>query len=107
MRFLLDTSVVSALLRTAPDEAVMRWLASVDEEQLFLSVLTLGELEKGVEKRPPSRKRTSLRSGVPLPVVNGLIAATAVGHDSVVATRNIRDFERCRVPCLNPWDPRD
>jgi predicted nucleic acid-binding protein len=136
--FLLDTSVISELVRPAPSEAVLSWLSAVDEDRLYLSVLTIGEIEKGIEKLPPSRRRTSLRKwareeltgrfegrllsigpavaqrwgqvtgasekhGKPLPVIDSLIAATASAHGLVVATRNVADFERCQVECVNPW----
>jgi toxin FitB len=47
--FLLDTNVISEPLRARPDEKVTRWIESIDEEILYLSVLTLGEIRKGVE----------------------------------------------------------
>lgn len=42
--------------------------------------------------------------GVPLPVIDSLIAATAMAHDLVVATRNRDDFERCGAKTINPWE---
>lgn len=50
MNFLLDTCVVSELVKIRPEPAVIHWVDSVDEQRLFLSVLTLGELEKGIAK---------------------------------------------------------
>jgi len=61
MTFLLDTCVISELVRPRPDEKVVRWVDSVDERKLFLSALTLGELEKGIAKLTDSPRKTELR----------------------------------------------
>lgn len=61
MTFLLDTCVISELVRPRPDENVRRWIDSVDEAGLYLSALTLGELGKGVSKLPASARRDELR----------------------------------------------
>ena len=109
-----------------------------DEKTLFLSVLTLGELEKGIAKLPASKRRTKLETwvrvdlanrfrerlllvdglvcstwgklageaenrGEPLPVIDGLIAATGLAHHLVIATRNTADFARFGVTCFDPW----
>lgn len=49
MKFLMDTNVVSELRRRVPDRAVLAWFARVAQEDLYLSVLTLGELRQGIE----------------------------------------------------------
>jgi predicted nucleic acid-binding protein len=55
--WLLDTCVVSELLRNRPEPKVVDWVSSQSEESLFLSVITIGELQKGIRKCPePSRK---------------------------------------------------
>lgn len=59
--YLLDTCVISELVRPRPDENVVRWIDSVDERRLFLSVLTLGELEKGITKLHASQRKDDLR----------------------------------------------
>ncbi len=61
MTFLLDTCVISELVKPRPDENVVRWIDSVDEWRLFLSVLTLGELEKEITKLQPSQRKDDLR----------------------------------------------
>jgi hypothetical protein len=136
--FLLDTSVVSELVRKVPHEGVVNWLGGQDEDALYLSVLTLGELEKGISKLKASARRDRLRTwvsrdltarfahrflsidarvaerwgaltgdsekrGIPLPVIDSLIAATALEHGLTVVTRNVDDFERCGVACVDPW----
>ena len=138
MTWLLDTPVVSELVRATPKASVIDWLQSQDENDLFLSVLTLGELEKGIAKLSDPRRKSTLRKwvrtqlmmrfedrllavdrqvasrwgtltgtserkGRPLPVIDSLIAATAIVHELTVVSRNATDFERCGVPCLNPW----
>ncbi len=50
MTFLLDTCVISEMVKARPNLEVVRWIDSVEEGKLFLSVLTLGELEKGIAK---------------------------------------------------------
>ena len=61
MKFLLDTCVISELVSTKPDFKVIQWVDSVDEERLFLSVITIGEIKKGVEKLPDSTRRSALK----------------------------------------------
>jgi predicted nucleic acid-binding protein len=60
--FLLDTNVISELVKPQPDENVLRWLAEADETILFLSVLTLGEIRNGIERLRPGKRRGSLES---------------------------------------------
>ena len=139
MSFLLDTAVVSELVRKNPSATVLKWVDGQDEASLYLSVLTIGELEKGVARLSASARRSRLLSwvrrdlverfggrllpidtrtatrwgsitgesekqGRPLPVIDCLIAATALVHGLTVATRNFGDFERCGATCFNPWD---
>ena len=58
--FLLDTNVISELVRRTPDPTVLKWFASLDEALIYVSVLSLGELRKGVASLPPSRRRAEL-----------------------------------------------
>jgi hypothetical protein len=137
--FLLDTSVISELVRKSPHLPVLEWIGAQDEASLYLSVLTIGELEKGIARLPASARRNRLQSwvrrdlvqrfgerllalelraaaqwgvltgesakrGQPLPVIDSLIAATALANDLAVVTRNVDDFRRCGVACVNPWD---
>lgn len=140
MSFLLDTAVVSELVRKSPAAGVVKWIDGQDEASLYLSVLTIGELEKGVARLPASARRSRLQSwvrrdlverfggrllpidtrtaarwgrvsgeserkGRPLPVIDCLIAATALVNGLTVVTRNVGDFERCGAACINPWEP--
>lgn len=61
MSYLLDANVVSELARARPEPAVLDWISAVSDDSLFLSVLTIGELRKGVEALPKGAKRESLR----------------------------------------------
>ena len=138
MKYLLDTCVVSELVRPKPDRAVVEWVRSQQEEHLFLSVLTLGELRKGIQRLPDSHKRVRLenwmdgelklrfagrwlpvdeevaerwglvtadaaRHGAGVPVLDGLIAATALVHGMTVITRNTVDIHPTGALHMNPW----
>ena len=139
MSYLLDTCVISELVKKRPRRQVVDWIDGHEESTLFLSVLTIGELEKGIVKLSASARKTRLttwvrrdltarfagrvvpidarvasrwgsitgeseRRGSPLPVVDSLIATTALVHDLQVVTRNTKDFARCGVVCINLWD---
>jgi len=133
--YLLDTNVVSELRRPRPHGAVVAWVGTVPDEHLHMSVVTLGELQAGVEitrERDPAKANeieawigrvAGLYNVLPLDgacfrawarlmhrkpddlVMDALIAATAAVHDLVVVTRNVRDFGRLGSPVLNPWRP--
>ena len=60
MNFLLDTNVVSEWVKPQPDRGVVAWLAAVDENDVFLSVVTLAELRRGVDRLPVGRRRERL-----------------------------------------------
>ena len=136
--FLLDTNVISELLKPKLEPKVATWIDATDEELLFLSVLTLGEIRKGVVLLPRSARRTSLEAwlskdlplrfsgrildidqevahrlgqisglasakGVNVPVIDGLLAATAIQHNLTLVTRNTRDVAATGVTLFNPW----
>jgi predicted nucleic acid-binding protein len=61
VNFLLDTNVVSEWVKPRPNPGVIEWLASADEDRLFLSVVTLAELRYGVERLPAGRKNAQLQ----------------------------------------------
>lgn len=136
MSYLLDTNVLSEL-RKGPraDRGLQAWLSTVEEDDLYLSVLVLGELRRGIERvrhrdvvgarsldawqrqlrrrhadriLPVGREVAEAwgRLGVPdpIPVVDGLLAATALVHGLTVVTRNDGDFRPTGVPLLNPFD---
>jgi predicted nucleic acid-binding protein len=132
-RFLLDTNVVSELRKPKPHGAVVAWLKQLRDEQLFLSAVTLGELQAGIEKTrgQDSKKAAEIEAWVDqltesiqvLPmdascfrewarvmhgksdtlVEDAMIAATARVHGLTVATRNERDFKAFGIALLNPF----
>lgn len=58
MKYLLDTCVISEIVKKEPNKNVLAWLASQDEDSLYLSILTFGEIQKGIEKSSdPTRKK--------------------------------------------------
>jgi predicted nucleic acid-binding protein len=135
--WLLDTNVVSELRkRDRADPGVIAWRHRTRGEDKYLSVLTLGEVRRGIDsirrRDEPSalaleqwlsRLRESFSGrilkideaiadrwgalDVPdrLPVVDGLLAATALVHGLTLVTRNVRDIERTGVPLLDPFSP--
>jgi toxin FitB len=58
--FLLDTNCISELVRSKPEPRVLEWMEAADESLLYLSVLTLGEIRKGVAGLPQSKRQTQL-----------------------------------------------
>ena len=136
MAFLLDTNVFSELRRARPDPNVDTWFGSVDDDDIYLSVLVAGEIRQGVERlrrRDPPRaeayqlwlnellvryeERTAvidaevaeewgrLNARRPLPVIDGLLAATAIVRGWTLVTRNVRDVGGTGVTCLDPFLP--
>jgi predicted nucleic acid-binding protein len=135
LKFLVDTNVASEVGRPRANRKVVDWSNSVDPETLYLSVLTLGEISRGIEssaRRDPVRAanlqlwfeglrrlyttriiavdseiaeywgRISAKRS--LPVVDGLLAATALVHGMTLVSRNGRDFTNIGVATLNPWE---
>lgn len=62
MNFILDTNVVSELVAREADQNVVNWVDSIDSESVFLSVITIGELKKGIERLPDSERKKALES---------------------------------------------
>ena len=133
-QYLLDTNVLSETRRKQADERVIRFLSSAEQSGLFLSVLTLGELRKGVAlkgRSDPSAARAlgswvdgleysfadrilgvdaaitrlwgELSAQRPRPVVDTLLAATAVVHGLTLVTRNTADVLDTGVSLHDPW----
>lgn len=135
MGFLIDTNILSELQKgERADIGVKRWYADSDPNELFLSVLVVGEIRQGIERLrrrdPPQAERLEQRlaavlsmmqgrlltitesiaqrwgrinSPDPMPVIDGLLAATALEHGLTLVTRNVRDVKRCGVALLNPF----
>lgn len=64
MKYLLDTLVISELGKPRPNKNVVEWVSTIDEQNLFLSVLTFGELIKGITKLPESARKKKLQSWI-------------------------------------------
>lgn len=62
MSYLLDTCVISELVKPTPNQKVIDWLESTPDEQLFLSVISFGEIRKGINKLPKSKKKVQLEN---------------------------------------------
>ena len=60
MNYLLDTNVISELIARAPNQKVVDWVDQLAPETVYLSVITIGELRKGIEKLAPSRRKDEL-----------------------------------------------
>ena len=133
MSYLLDTNVVSELRRKLPNPGVVSWFLHRPASTLFLSVLTLGELRKGIEGAPDATRRMALSDWLetelprffagrilnldaPIadrwgrlftaagrPAIDSLLAATAAHHGLSLVTRNARDFEGLGIEVINPW----
>ena len=64
MKFLLDTCVISEIIRPKPSSKVIKWIKNEEENNFFISVLTVGELHKGIEKLPESKRKEELHNWV-------------------------------------------
>ena len=132
--YLLDTDVVSELRRPKPNEAVLKWIEGVPSDQLFLSAVTVGEIQAGIEitRERDEAKADALEAWLDQVVASygvlpmdaaafrtwarlkrrksdtlledALIAATAILQRLTVATRNVRDFEALGVALVNPFE---
>jgi predicted nucleic acid-binding protein len=133
--YLLDTNVVSELRKQRPHGGVVAWLQSIDDAQLYLSAVTLGEIQAGIEltrEQDPGKAEEietwlELVAGaynvLPMDAAtfrawarlmhrksdtlyeDAMIAATAKVHGLTVATRNVSDFNALGLEVFNPFAP--
>ncbi len=107
MKVLLDTCVLAELCHAKGQASVRSAVTALPHEALFISVITLGEIVKGVELLAEGRKKQELRQW--LQEINQdfadhiLIAATALRHGLHVMTRNTKHFAATGVLVLDPW----
>jgi toxin FitB len=132
-RYLLDTNIVSELRKNKPHGAVVGWFSALHSEQIFVSAVTLGEMQSGVEivRLQDSLKAAEIESWVDkiaatvqilsidsacfrewgrmmhgksdYLIEDAMIAATARVHGLTVVSRNERDFEQLGIAVLNPF----
>jgi hypothetical protein len=133
MPYLLDTNIVSELRKRKPHGGVLAWVKKIPEEALFVSAVTLGEIQAGIEitrtqnvekaeeieqwlndvaetynvlsaDAPVFRRWAKLMHGrADHHLEDALIAATALVRDLTVATRNMADFKPFGVELINPF----
>jgi toxin FitB len=139
MAYLLDTCTISEMVAVQPNPNVLSWFQIQNEKKLYLSIITIAEIEKGIYQLPPSKKRTSLETwlfddltrsfqsrileinqnlmttwakmiaelktkGIVRPSFDSLIEATALHHQLILVTRNVKNFQNSQVTILNPWE---
>lgn len=127
------------MVAVQPNAQVLSWFEAQEEKALFLSVVTIAEIEKGIYQLPASRKRTSLETwlfddlvpafqgrileinrrlmtawakmsadlktkGIIRPSFDSLIEATALHHQLILVTRNVKNFQNSPVTIFNPWE---
>jgi hypothetical protein len=137
--YLLDTCVLSELVKKKPNRGVLAWIEKAEELSLHLSVVTFVEIQKGIRKLGKSRRREKLQSwvdedltrrfagrtldvdrrvasrwgeisgkaerlGRKIPVLDGLLAATALEAGLTVVTENAEHFQETECPVVNPWE---
>jgi predicted nucleic acid-binding protein len=131
--YLLDTNIVSELRKPKPHGAVVSWFESVDDAKIFLSAVTLGEIQAGIEmtRDQDSDKAAEIEAWLELVAASynvlpmdaavfrawarlmhktsnnlyedAMIAATARVHSLTVVTRNVADFKSFGVELFNPF----
>jgi hypothetical protein len=131
--YLLDTNIVSELRRARPHGAVLAWFGNTTDEDLHLSVVTVGEIQAGIEitRERDEDKAAEIEDWLEQVVQtynilsmdartfrvwarlmhrksdklieDAMIAATAIIHDLTVVTRNVKDFEALGVRTLDPF----
>ena len=131
--YLLDTNIVSELRKTRPHGAVVAWLNGVNDTDIHLSAVTLGEIQAGIEitREQDALKADAIEAWADQVAgaynvlsmdaatfrlwaklmhrqsntvyEDAMIAASALLHNLTVVTRNVRDFKRFHVPVFNPF----
>jgi hypothetical protein len=116
----LDTNIVSELLRPAPEPKVEVWLAAQDGAQVYVTTITEAELRYGVAILAGGKRRDMLTEAIDamlredfrgriLPFDSAAAeayAAIGCARQAAIATRNARDFEGCGIAVIDPWRDR-
>lgn len=134
--YLLDTNIVSEFRKKRPYPGLISWLDKACDRELYLSVVTLGEIQAGIEitREQDERKASEIEAWLSqleqtyhllsmdtetfrvwaklmhrqsdTVYEDAMIAATAIVHNLTVVTRNVRDFKRFDVLIVNPFDEK-
>lgn len=134
-KYLLDTNIVSELRKQRPHGGVVGWLQSIDDAQLYLSAVTIGEIQAGIEltREQDTEKAEEIEAWLGLVAdaynvlpmdaatfrtwarlmdrksdtlyEDAMIAATATVHGLTIATRNVSDFHALGLDVFNPFAP--
>ena len=139
MSYLLDTCAISEMVAAEPNQNVLHWFENQPQETLYLSVITSGEIQKGIYQLPGGKRRLQLEAwlfdvllptfqgrilevdeklittwakmaadfknkGLPRPSFDSLIEATALQHNFILVTRNVKNFRDSNATIINPWE---
>jgi predicted nucleic acid-binding protein len=138
--FLVDTNVVSEWVKPEIAPRIIEWWRSVDEDRTFLSVVTLAELRRGIQRLPSGKRKDRLTEwlqddlrerfhgrilgideavadmwgfvvaeraaiGRPISAMDAFLAAIARVRETILVTRNTKDFSDLSLMLINPWEP--
>jgi predicted nucleic acid-binding protein len=139
MAYLLDTCTISEMVSVKPNAKVLKWFEDQSEKTLYLSIITVGEIEKGIYQLIQSKKRLRLETwlydelvpsfqgrligidrklmttwakmfaelktkGMVRQSFDSLIEATALHHQLILVTRNVKNFQNSQATILNLWE---
>jgi tRNA(fMet)-specific endonuclease VapC len=139
LKYLIDTNIISEIISKQPNQNVLDFFNTLDSKNLYLSVITIGELKYGIDRLPDSKRKTQLNKwfetllikyqpniididietmiiwsninkqtkekGITLTIMDSLIASSALNHNLILVTRNIKDFYHIKnITLLNPFE---
>jgi hypothetical protein len=116
MRYLLDTNIISNIVKPAPSESLVAWMAEQVDQDLYIASLTIAEIRRGVLEKPAGKRREELEPGSPAPKGRrcSLPAAScpsmsgpaSSGRGSWRTARPRASLEALSTPSLPPWQRR-
>lgn len=137
MKYLLDTNVLSELVKSKPEKKVVEFVNSLAVEETFISCISIGEIKNGIVSYKDKKKQRDLEiwfekhlisdlkivdidaqimscwGGLTakvknLPIVDSLIAATCLEHKFYLVTRNVKDFAKIKeLKIIDPWNDKN